>query len=206
MRLVLIGGGGHAKVVADVARSAEHEVLGVLTPEGEREQAGLPRLGDDRWIDDCPGDTGFHVAIGPSHGSPLREDIFRQLLARGKRLPEIVSPSAIVSESAVLGQGSVIMHHVVVNADARIGENCILNTGSVVEHDCRVEDHVHLAPAALLLGGARIGAGCIVGGGAIVLPGVTIPAGVLIGAGAVVTRSIEEPGGIWSGNPARRHS
>ena len=206
MSLVLLGGGGHAKAVADVARSAGHEVLGVLTPEAAPDQPGLPRLGDDRWIDDCAEDTGFHVAIGPSHGSPLREDIFKHVLARKMRLPEIVSPSAIVSGSAVLGQGSVIMHRVIVNADARIGDNCILNTGSIVEHDCVVEDHVHLAPAALLLGGVRIGAGCIIGGGAVVLPGVTVARGVLIGAGAVVTRSIEEPGGIWSGNPARRHS
>ena len=206
MRLVLLGGGGHAKAVAEVARSAGHELLGTLTPEEGREQPGLPRLGDDRWIDDCPEDVGFHIAIGPSHGSSLREDMFRALIARGKRLPEIVARSAIVSESALLGQGVVIMHRIVVNADARIGDNCILNTGSVVEHHCIVEDHVHLAPAALLLGGARIGAGCIVGGGAVILPGVTVASGTLIGAGAVVTRSIEEPGAIWSGNPARRHA
>jgi sugar O-acyltransferase (sialic acid O-acetyltransferase NeuD family) len=204
MNLVLLGGGGHAKAVADVARSAGYQVLGVLTPEEAPEQPGLLRLGDDRWIEDCPGDTSFHVAIGPSHGSPLREDIFRHILERGKRLPKIVSPSAFVSASAVFGQGSLIMHRVVVNADARVGENCILNTASVVEHDCIIEDQVHLAPGALLLGGVRIGAGCIVGGGAVVLPGVTVAGGVLIGAGAVVTRSIEEPGGIWSGNPARR--
>jgi sugar O-acyltransferase (sialic acid O-acetyltransferase NeuD family) len=206
MSLVLLGGGGHARAVADVARAAGYQVLGVLTPDGGRDQPGVPRLGDDRWITNCPRDTSFHVAIGPSHGNPLREGIFRDLLTGGKRLPEIVSPSAIVSESAVLGQGSVIMHRVVVNAGARIGDNCILNTGTIVEHDCIVEDHVHLAPAALLLGGVRIGAGCIIGGGAVILPGVTVAGGVLIGAGAVVARSIEEPGGIWSGNPARRHA
>jgi sugar O-acyltransferase (sialic acid O-acetyltransferase NeuD family) len=206
MNLVLLGGGGHAKAVAEVARSSGHSVLGVLTPDEGQQQPGLPRLGDEGWISASPEDTSFHIAIGPSHGSRRRQEIFGDLLARGKRLPEIVASSAIVCGSATLGQGSVVMHRAVVNADSRIGENCILNTGSIVEHDCVVGDHVHLAPTALLLGGVHVGAGCIIGGGAVILPGVSVAEGVLIGAGAVVTRSIEEPGGIWSGNPARRHS
>lgn len=205
MTLILIGGGGHAGAVAEVARSAGWLVVGVLAPEDSPVPSGLVRLGDDSWIDQAPEDAAFHVAFGSRPGRGAREALFEKLSIRGLSLPAIVAATAIVSPSASLGAGAIAMHAAVINTAARVGLNCIINTRALVEHDCAIGDHTHIAPGALLGGGVQVGNCCFVGAGAVILPGVSIADGVLIGAGAVVVRSIGEPGGTWSGNPARRH-
>jgi UDP-perosamine 4-acetyltransferase len=205
MTLVLIGGGGHASVVADAARSAGFEIAGVLALEGTPIAAGFVRLGDDSWIDEAPPHVQYHVALGPQRGSNRRNALFRQLSDRGVPLPLIVASSANVSASAKLGRGTVAMQAAIINAGASVGQNCIVNTGALVEHDCSIGDHSHIAPRAALAGGVRIGTNCIIGVGAIILPGISVADGVTIGAGAVVVRSIDECDGTWSGNPARRH-
>jgi UDP-perosamine 4-acetyltransferase len=200
VRLVLIGGGGHARVVADVARSAGFELLGVLTPEGTQAADGLERIGDDSWIDSAPDDVGFHLAFGGAE----RAGQYQRL--RGTRaFPALVSPAAFVSPSARTGDGTLVVHGAIVNGGAEIGENAIVNTRALVEHDCWVGDHSHIAPGAVLAGGAKVGAGCLIGVGAVLLPGVSIADGVTIGAGAIVVESVRDEGSIWSGNPARRH-
>jgi UDP-perosamine 4-acetyltransferase len=203
--LVLIGGGGHARAVADVAKSAGFDLEGVLSIEGTPLAAGLNRLGDEGWIDQSPLGTQFHIAFGPRRGGNERAALFRRLMERRLPLPTIIAPTAIVSASARIGEGTVVMHSVIINAGAEIHRNCIINTGALVEHDCSVGDHTHIAPRAVLAGGVRVGSNCLIGSGAIILPGISIAEGVTIGAGAVVVRAVEEPNGTWSGNPARRH-
>lgn len=204
MSLVLIGGGGHARVVADVARSAGFSIRGVLTPAGETVADGLTRLGDDDWFERAPEDTGFHIAFGPGPRSSRREALFEQLAKRGARLPPIIASTAVRGTAAAVGEGSIVMHAAVISAGAVVGRNCIVNTRAIVEHDSVVGDHVHIAPGAMLCGGVRIGRNCLVGTGAIILPNLSIADGVVIGAGSVVVRSITDPGSLWYGNPARR--
>lgn len=206
MTLILMGGGGHAKVVADVARSAGFSILGVLTPAGHDPAPDLVRLGADDWIDQItPGsDVQFHIAMGPTPGTRSREDLFERLQTRGLALPVIQASSAITSPTATAEAGTIIMHAAVVNASAAIGQNCIINTRAVVEHDSFIGDHTHVGPGALLCGGVHIGSSVLIGVGAVVLPGVRIVDDVTIGAGSVVTRSIDMPGTRWWGNPARK--
>lgn len=206
MSLVLIGGGGHARAVADVALSAGFDVSGVLVPEGGLVAPGLTRLGDDAWLDTAPAGTALHVAFGPKPGATDRQALFEKLERKGFDFPAIIAASAIFRSSEPVGRGSVVMHAATVNVGARIGRNSIVNTGAIVEHECELLDHCHVAPGARLGGGVRVGTGSMVGLGAVVLPGVAIATRVTIGAGAVVTRTIDEPFGTWSGVPARRHA
>jgi UDP-perosamine 4-acetyltransferase len=204
MKLVLIGGGGHARVVADAARMAGFDLVGVLTPEGASVAPGLARIGDEGWIGSAPADVGFHLAFGPRPGSRERQDLFERLAADGVSLPAVAA-AAFISPSAEIGAGSLMVQGATVNAGARIGRNVIVNTCAVIEHDCVVGDHSHVAPGVVLTGGVKVGIGCLIGARAVLLPGITIADRVTIGAGAVVVRSISEPGSIWSGNPARPH-
>lgn len=205
MTLVLIGGGGHAGSVVDVVRSAGLQLLGILTPSGAPPAHGLIRLGDDKWLENAPPSTDLHLAFGPQRGSTRREALFDSLEARGFRLPVIIAGTAIVSPSATVGAGSILMHGAFVNSSTRIGRNCIINTRAVVEHDCHIGDHTHVAPGVVISGGVEIGRRCLIGAGAVLLPGIKITDGTVIGAGAVVVRAVETSGETWSGNPARRH-
>lgn len=204
MTLVLIGGGGHARVVAEVATAAGFRLLGVLTPAAPAD--GLERLGGDDWLDQAPPETAVHIAFGPRSGNRARADMFERARRLGLGLPPIVSPAATVSGSATIASGALVVHGAIVNAGTKIGANVIVNTGAIVEHDCTIGDHSHVAPGAIVAGGAAIGAHCLIGAGCVILPGVTIADGVVVGAGAVVTHSIGEPASVWVGNPARRQT
>ena len=204
MSLVLIGAGGHAKVVAETASAAGLALAGVLTPEGEFPGLGLQRLGDDDWIDGAEEGTAFHIAFGPAPKSGARERLFERVRSRGLDLPEIVSPYSIVSPSAAIGAGSLVVARAVVNASAKVGDNCILNTAAIVEHGVVVGSHSHVGPGAILCGEVILGRGVIVGAGAVVLPGVRIADHVVVGAGSIVTRAMGEPGAVIWGAPGRR--
>lgn len=204
MNLVLLGGGGHCTSCIEVIRTAGMVAAGVLVPEPAPQSCGVPRLGDDSWLDTPDARAvRFLVTVGQVAVSPVRERLFAALRARGLALATVLAPSALVSTDAQVGAGSIVMLRAVVNAGAAVGENCIINTGAIVEHDAQIGDHCHLSTGAIVNGGCVIGAGSMIGSGAIVLQGVRIAAGTLVGAGAVVTANITEPG-TWVGVPARK--
>lgn len=201
--LVLVGAGGHARSVADVARAAGRRLAGCIAP-GPADADLPPVLGGDDWLD-RPEARGheFVVAAGQTAAPDLRRRLYDTLLARSLPLAQLRSPAACVSDTAALGPGTVVHHRAVVGPGARVGANCIVNTGAIVEHDARVGDHTHVSTGAIVNGGTRIGSGCMLGSGSVVLQGVRVGDGVVIGAGAVVARDIGEPG-VYAGVPARR--
>lgn len=209
-RLLIVGGGGHGKVVADVARACGHEVVGfvdsdpeklgrVVEPGGARvvlAQEELLAVREAR--EELPGGaTALAIAVG-DNAARLQ---LAQRLAPWP-LPVLVHPSAVVSPSARLGDGAVVFACAVVNAEARVGTAGIVNTAAVVEHDCVVGDGAHVSPGAVLAGGVRVGVRAWIGAGAVLIPGVRVGADAVIGAGAVVLRDV--PDGVTvAGVPAR---
>jgi acetyltransferase EpsM len=158
---------------------AEAELLRVLAEGGPREWDALALgIGDNR----------------------ARLDAFRRV--PGDLWRVLAHPSAVLSPSAGVGAGTVVMPLAVLNANARVGSAVIVNTGAVVEHDCRVGNGAHLSPRCVLAGGARVGEGAWVGAGATVLPGICVGAWAMVGAGAVVVRDVPE-GTVVVGVPAR---
>jgi sugar O-acyltransferase (sialic acid O-acetyltransferase NeuD family) len=206
--IVLIGGGGHAKVVsAVVGKLRQYHIVGYTALVSGRVPPNFsPYLGDDSILPNLVASgrvIGAVVGIGIIDVGPSRTALYGRLLALGLALPSIVSPMAVINSDVVIGDGTVVMDGVVVNPGARIGECSIINTNATVEHDCTVGACSHIAPGAILCGGVSVGDESIVGAGACVLPGVRIGERCLVGAGATVTCDLMEQG-VYIGSPATR--
>jgi sugar O-acyltransferase (sialic acid O-acetyltransferase NeuD family) len=188
-RIVLLGGGGHAAVVADALDAAGIPVAGYIDDRpGPVPPAAAPhRGGFDPLPDLDPECEAIHAATGDPD---LRRRWLRAARRRGLDIVTVVHPAAVVAASALLGRGAFVGPRAVVNARARIGPGAIVNTAAVVEHDAVVGAFAHIGPTAVLAGGVRIGRGALVGMGALVLPGRVVGRGAVIGAGAVVTRDV----------------
>lgn len=177
--LMLVGGGGHAKVVADAAWAAGIALAGFVDDDPDAAVPGLDRLGGlDRarepWLL-CIGDVRTRMGVLAS--------------LRGVA-GNVTHPSAVVSEGASISAGVFVGPRAVVNAHAQIGEHAIINTGAIVEHDARVGRGTHVAPGAILCGAVRVGEGCLIGAGAVLLPGVEVGDHSIVGAGAAVTGAV----------------
>ena len=193
--LHLIGAGGHASVVADVARRAGVTRI-TLWSDGEADLSRFPSGTVHAPLERLDVDAPVVLAVGDLASRRALRERFRCVA------PAIVDPSATLSERALVGHGTVVMPACVVNVNARIGEDAILNTGCIVEHDCDIGVNVHLSPGVRLAGAVRVGAHAHLGIGAVVLPGIAIGAGAIVGAGAVVHRDVV-PGATVAGVPAR---
>jgi len=191
-KLLLWGAGGHAKVVLEIAR-ASHAIADIgFLDDDERKHGswfrGCPVLGGFPCLPSLSGqDWRFLVAIGDNQ---LRASRYAAAIGEGLTPATLVNPSAILSPSAAIGDGTVVMAGAVINADARVGRNCIVNTGAIIEHDCAIGDHVHISPGAVLGGAAGVGSFTLIGTGVIALPGAEIGEGAVVGAGAVVLRGV----------------
>jgi sugar O-acyltransferase (sialic acid O-acetyltransferase NeuD family) len=205
--VVGLGAGGHAKVVIEILRHSDVEIVGLLDSRSELHGTKLldvPVLGDDSLLSQLRVDGVSHAFIGVGTvgniGPRLR--VFQMARTAGFEIISAIHPGAVISLSAKLGIGPTIMAGAVVNAAAVINDDVIVNTGAIVEHDCRIGHHVHISPGATLGGGVSVGARSMVGLGAVVLPGIHVGSDVLIGAGAVVTRDVPDSKVVY-GNPAR---
>jgi sugar O-acyltransferase (sialic acid O-acetyltransferase NeuD family) len=200
-RIVLLGGGGHARACLDVAESAGHLVAGFVAPSGTGASPGFEWLGTDSEIERLAA-QGFRfiVAIGHMGDHSLRAGLWDRICGFSTTLE---SPRAAVSPRASVGTGTVVFHHCHIGPGVSIGVDSILNTAAVVEHDAVLGDHVHISTRAVVNGGCEVGAGAFLGSGSIILEGRKIGAAATVGAGAVVTCDIPD-GGTWVGVPARR--
>jgi len=204
--VILLGTGGHAKVLLDMLRSTGREVKGILIPEREhwgKDIWGIPVVGGDERINDYrPGDIEIVNGIGSVGDASIRIKVFTDMKRKGFQFATVIHPSAIIAGDVSIGEGVQVMAGAVIQPGCRIGENVIVNTGVIIDHDCRIEDHVHLAPGVVLSGEVNIGSKTHIGIGASVIQGVTVGGSALIAAGAVVVSDIPE-GVLASGIPAR---
>ena len=196
----LFGVSGHGKVVKDI-----------LSANGIKVEAFVD---DNLQVDVCAGRKVLHdaksllpmiVSIGVNW---IRRKVVDRLVANANadgyplEFATAIHPSAIISPSAIIGEGTVVMAGAVINADAVIGKHCIVNTGATVDHDCVIGDYCHIAPGANVSGGTHIGEGTWIGVGACVIQCLNIGKDCMIGAGSVVVKDI--PDGVTAyGNPCR---
>lgn len=207
--LLVWGGGGHGRVVADLVRAAGYTLAG--------------------FVDRDPGRLGSTVEPGGGRVVATEEAFLREVetggcsrLAQGitlgigdnaarvgclRRVPHLhapclVHPAAVVSPSARLGRATVVLPLALVHSAARLGDAVIVNSGAIVEHDCVLEEGVHVSPGAVLAGGVHVAPLAWIGAAAVVIQGVRVGRGARVGAGAVVIRDVAD-GATVVGNPAR---
>ena len=205
--IVVVGGGGHAKVVLSVLKKlTSFNVLGYTDLKDNGTLLGTSFLGSDGDLSSFASvHTGLNVviAVGQVGLGTLRHELWARMQCIGLAFPRIVSPHATVNEEVVVGEGVVVMDGAVINPGAKIGRGAIVNTNSTVEHDVMLDEWVHVAPGATISGGVKVGRFSMIGVGATVIEGVSIPANSIVGAGATVVHDLSEPG-VYVGCPARR--
>ncbi|MBO8164299.1 MAG: acetyltransferase [Brevibacillus sp.] len=206
--VIVIGGGGHAKVVTESLKLQLADIIGFTDIKNKQGDTvlGVPYLGSDEQIYRYPPDRVMLVnGLGSVADATNRRTLFEMFKRAGYRFATVVHPAAVVSPHAELGEGVQVMAGAVIQAGTVVGPNTIVNTNATLDHDCRVGAHVHLAPGATVCGGVSVGDCAHVGAGATVLQGLSIGTGSVVGAGAVVTRSVP-PGKVVVGVPAREWS
>jgi UDP-perosamine 4-acetyltransferase len=206
--VIVIGAGGHAKVLIEALRCAGLSVLALtdrdVTKHGDRILDVLI-AGDDAWLQKTypPGKVRLVNGVGSVNQPLLRRKIFFALKTHGYDFATVIHPSAIVAADATLGEGTQIMAGAVIQPSVCIGVDTIVNTRASVDHDCIIGNHAHIAPGAILSGSVQIGDAVHVGAGATLIQGIHIGREALIAAGATVIRDV--PAGVRVfGIPARR--
>ena len=189
-KLLLVGGGGHARACIDVIEQQRvYQISGLigLPAEVGRSCLGYPVIGTDADLPMLSMEYRFaFIAIGQIQSPETRLAIYLRLLELGFQLPAVISPTAYVSRHAVVGDGSIVMHGAIVNAGAEVGENCIINTRALIEHDAKVASNSHISTGAIVNGNARIGAGTFIGSCSVVREGIVLGEGCTVGMGLSV--------------------
>ncbi len=204
--LIIIGGGGHAKVIAGILKKLKtYNVKGYTDIHDRGEILGLPYLGTDDWLIDRLDEwknCSLVIGLGMLSLNSIRKQVIERFTQYNFNFPVVVSPDAVVSEDTNMEKGTVVIDGAVVNPGTKIGAWGIVNTNATVDHDCTIGSNVHIAPGAVVCGGVSIGKEAIIGAGAVVKQNITICSGSIVGAGAVVVSDIREPG-IYIGCPAK---
>lgn len=191
-RLAILGASGHGKVVAEIALASGwglvdfyDDAVPIKTSLNDFQIVGNL----DDLIDRSDSYNGFHVAIGDNR---TRLFVLNKLLGLSLFCPNIIAPSAVVSQTASLGLGISIMANVVVNSKTIIDDGVILNTSCSVDHDCKISTGVHISPGAHLAGAVTVGSCSWVGIGSAIIQGKVIGHNSIIGAGSVVIKDIPD--------------
>ena len=205
--IILVGGGGHCKSCIDVIESEnKYNIKGIIDLPSElgKTVLGYPVIGND---DDLPKlaeeGNNFLVTVGHMGDTSLRKKLFNIILKNGGKLPVIISALARVSKYSEIGEGTVIMHNAIINADATIGENCIVNSKALIEHDVVIGNDCHVSTNANINGNCTIGDNCFIASNSTLKNGIEIISGSFLGIGSVLTKSITEKS-LYFGNPAKK--
>lgn len=203
-KTLIVGAGGHAKVVADILQqNAEYEIVGLIDKEERQGFWGIPVLGNDELLPELYRDgKAEYIFVALGNGA-LREKLSRQALRVGYSMVNAISHQAVLSPHCQIGMGVVIMPGAVINAEAKIADGCIINTNASVDHEVQVREYSHIAPGCAISGCVKIGRQCLIGTGSRIIDKIQIADYVTVGAGSVVVRNLLEAG-TFVGIPARK--
>ena len=197
--VIIIGAGGHAKVIADIVVKNNDTLLGFLDDNKAKDDfvLGYPILGKSDDIYSFADRSVFIIGIGDNY---IRKSISDKYNVTWHTA---IHPSTNIGIDVTIKEGTVIMANAVINTSAKIGRHCIINTGAIVEHDNIISDYVHISPNVSLGGMVSIGDCTHIGIGANVRNNINITSNCVIGTGAAVVSDIIEDG-VYVGVPARR--
>ena len=189
-KILLIGNGGHCKSVIDViGQEGQFKIAGIIGTSKSvgTDVLGYKVIGDDSDLKSLSKIYTYAlVAVGQIQSPETRIKLFNLLIKLGFVLPNIVSPRAYVSNHAIIGNGTIIMHNVVINANAVIGDNCIINSKALIEHDTIIHNHCHISTNATINGNVVIEECCFIGSGVVTKNSIKIKKNSFVKAGTLV--------------------
>lgn len=196
-KIILVGAGGHCKVIIDIIKSVgKYDIIGVTDTTFRREKfvLDIPIIGDDSILKKLYNDgvKNAFVCIGALQNIRLRDKIYNELKDIGFNIPVLVHKDAIVSAYTSIAFGTCVMPGAIINPGVSIEENCIVNTGVVIENDCKIQRNTHISPKACIAGGVRVGHDTLIGMGSCIIQALHIGNNVIIGAGAVVINNVAD--------------
>lgn len=196
-KIVLVGGGGHCKVVIDAIRkSGKFNIYGIIDPNLAKGKLvlGVKVMGNDDMLKVLfkKGIINAFVSVGSIGNCEIRKRIYSNLKKNKFQLPVIIHPKSILADGIELGEGAFVAAGAVINPGAKIGKNAIINTSSSVDHDCVIGDFVHIAPGVTLSGGVIVGDETHIGAGANVIQCLKIGKRCVVGAGTTVRHDMED--------------
>lgn len=201
--IVLIGGGGHSRVICDLLNYLDDfNIVGIVDPSLKIGQKinGLAVLGGDDVLGEVRKSCDFaHVAIGQIKSPDNRVNAYHLLKELGFSLPILSSPHSIISASSNLGEGTAVLHGAIIGPNCKIGNNVIINSKALIEHDSMVGNNCHISTGAILNGGVEVGDNSFIGSSVCVKEGIRIGNNCIIGIGACITKSIPDGSIIYRG-------
>lgn len=204
--VLIVGGGGHAKVLIEALHLRSVTILGILDADPAlvgQKILGIPVIGGDEKATEYPfNDVRLVNGMGSVDVPDKRIGLFEKFKNQGFSFATVIHPSAVIASDVKLGEGTQIMAGAVIQPGSRIGRNVIINTRASIDHDCQIGDHVHVAPGATLSGGVSVGSKTHIGTGATVIQGIRIGSGSIVGAGALVLKNVPDSVTI-TGVPSR---
>lgn len=202
-QLTIVGASGHGKVIAEIAQSLGFTELCFFDDCYEQLQTEYPYpvLGSVGQL--CQEEGRQRLVVVAIGNNTVRQKLQLKLAQIGYSATTLIHPSAVISPSAKIGRGTVVMAGAVINANVSVGDGCLINTGSTIDHDCTLGNFVHISPGANLAGNVVVGKCSWVGIGAAIIQGVTIADQVQFGANTTVISDIAEAG-LYVGSPAKR--
>lgn len=188
--IILIGGGGHCKSVIDVVeQEKKYKISGILDKQEflDNKILGYKVIGSDLDLESLVKKFKYAlITVGHIKSANLRIRLFKLAKKAGFILPSIISPNSYVSKYSRIGEGTIVMHHAIINANTFIGDNCIVNSKALIEHDCSILNHCHISTNASINGGVKIGSKCFIGSNVITKDNIQIKENSFIKAGTLI--------------------
>ena len=191
--VILIGDGGHARVLLDILRLNNIPVLGITKPNANKNEKwnGLNILGDDKSIFDYSNKEIYLVnGLGKSPKNNIRKKIKLLMKKRGYKFFNVIHPSALISSDVTIMDGVQVMAGAIVQTGVYLGDSVIVNTGSIIEHDCYIKEDSHIAPGVTLNGNVTIGNNSHVGTGTSIIQNITVGNNTTIAAGSIIHKNL----------------
>ena len=204
--IVIVGAGGHAHVVRELAHNLGFTVVGFVEKSDKSPKPIVNQLtiySEEELL------NSEVVANYLTNGVPRTStrlipiSKLEKLQTIGYAAVSLISPRAIIAESAIINKGVQVFPGAIVQSHSRLGDWVLINSGAIIEHDVEIGGGTHVAPGAIICGGVTLGPNCFIGAGSVLREGISVAENTIVGAGAVVTKNIPT-GGIVVGNPARR--
>jgi len=189
--IILLGGGGHCKSVIDIIEELqEFKIVGIVDRKDliGSEVLGYPVIASDEDIEKLALSYKYAlVTVGQTKSPDIRIKLYSLAKKAGFEMQSIVSPRSHISKYAKIGDGTVVLHDSLINANSSIGNNCIVNSKALIEHDVKIQDHCHISTNSVVNGGATVCEGSFIGSGAVVVNSIIVKKNSFIKAGTVAS-------------------